>query len=226
MTPSGAALKTTYLLFACESGLNWPFEVLVALTGPEIKELLDRMALADRLYMRRHGPHQLVYEGSLTVQYERVRPRAGAIPVWAGGSRTFAVPAHASVAAHFLPPVPRDTNVRLHVDGGLVFLTGQHRGTPFQSTDATWSEIMRCRLATAQPRMLPKLFRELATVDPWTAGDVLESGLRLYGSDEVVREIRQFLSPSDLMPMLEFPEVPVRERAIAALGRLWRAVEI
>ena len=208
-----SGFNITQVLFPCVDCDGRSFELLLPLTGREVTDLLERMALADRLWKQRHGPHELVYQGSLMIQYPR--PYMRSVP-----PLPFAVAADPAVATRFFPAVPGGYAVSLHVSPATVHLIGTRHGRPFESTEAIWGEIMRCRLASAQRRMVPKLFRELASVDPWTALEILEADLLLEGSIDPVREIRPLLSPADVVPLLEWGEPDVRERAIAAMGRL------
>lgn len=207
--------KLAYLLFPCVCSRDTS-ELLMPLTSKEVTDLLEKMAWAGKLSDRRHGPSEIVFRNSNTVRWE-----APAAPfVRRRPSPPVAVAAHPSVATVFLPAAPSGYDIGLHIAESMVFLTGNRDGRPFESIEVYWSDVMRCRLATAQRRMVPTVFRQLAEIDPWSAVEILEDELVLYGSPQVVREITPFLKLDDLLPILEWPDDEVRERAIMAMGRM------
>ena len=222
MIGNTSAMRTAYLLFPCADSVTIYFDLLLALEAREVTDLLKRMALAHKMGRRRQGPSALVYFNGLRIQFAKVRPAQEVRPV-TGGSKPFAVAVHPSVSEDFLPAGPAGNGIGLHVEGDRVFLSGVYRGEYFQTMEAMWSEVMRCRLATAQARVIPKLFQEFSSGDPRSAGDILESGIVLLGNREPVRDVRPLLSPADLITLLEWPEADVRERAIAAMGSLRRS---
>ena len=217
-------LETAHLLFPVEHGARTPFEILVPLTAHDVALLLEQMGRAAELGREDDRLEDLVYRDLFQFAYPR---RTGSHRrhecIDACGDSGRAV--HPSVAQYYRPAGPAH-DIRVHVNGFYVYLTGMGENGPFTTYEAHFHEVMLCDLATAEVQEVPASFRRLAVVAPWIATAVLEDNLVLFPNPSPVRDIRSLLSPADIGPILEtpFPDFNVRERAIACLGTVGRRV--
>lgn len=214
-------VDTAYLLFPVEHGRRTAFEILLPLTCDKSGFLLESMELAMALEDGGGlGPSELVYSEQFEVAYPW-RSGSHMPPNWIDACKDHGRAVHPSAAQSYGPHGP-DQDVRVHVTGSHVYLTGRGACGLFETREALFSEVMLCHLATAKEEDVPSVFRGLASCDPWSAISVVEDGLVLIPSTDPVRDIRSLLSPVDLGPILETPfrDYNVRERAIRQLGRL------
>jgi hypothetical protein len=209
-TPSTQPLPTSYLLFPRGNGrAPW----LMPMTDHEAKTALDRMKYVDSLRAKDASTLEVAFQGCRFsfpwmggVHHALTELEASAGLGWH---------AHPDVARFFRPPAVHP-GVLLRVQSGMLYPEEFGCG----AVEASWLNLMYCRLATAPLHSVPGVFRELAAAAGFAAVEVLEDGLVLFGNPNPVRDVKALLKRTDLIPLLEDHDQEVRERAIAILGTL------
>lgn len=217
---------SSHILFPVETSTQEDYEILAILEPREVQHLLAGMGFLQDLMADDNRK-----ETPATLDGDRIRdPVISSSCTWDLAGRrssssvknvSWACPLHPAAAASFSETtLMRDVTV--HVMANAAYLSGSMGGVWFWSKEVHWADVMSCRLATADRKEVPGAFRDLASLAPDWAIDVLESGLVLEGSREIVRDVAGLLSPADITSLLTDRDGSVRARAIKNLGRCGR----
>ena len=219
---STSPLEAAHVWFPLHPKTKTPSGILVQIAYEEADRVITPMAQARELTEREEGPEELVFRESFAVaQFDSRAHGAEEAPLHSlPDDHGRAV--HPSVRSQF-SHTGMGVPLWLHTDGCFFGLTGTLAGESFETYQALHSEIMLSALATCVEEAASGVFRGLASLDAWTAVEVLEGELVLFGDSEVVRLITPLLQPADILPLLEYAhDFEVRERALANLGKLGR----
>lgn len=192
-----------------------PLDVVTILELRDVLLLLDRMESAAYPLDRQDYPDAHLYRRPFNIVYA-IRARRDVKDF--GQALDHAGAADPFMVGDVVPLALRD--VRMFVEGAMVYLDMRIKGKRFDSFEVLVGQIMKARIALESEAKIPEAFRHLAAVDPSTALDLLEHGVVLRGATAPVRLIRPMLTRQDLQPLLSFPDSDVWERAVAALA-LW-----